>query len=132
MKLKLVSLALSLSVASLATLSGCAADTSSEPDDDGSELVDATEDAITGAPSNFGYFVVTRRDFRKCISPICGGYFVKRVNQAKTLCADGSQQAECYVSSITYNGVGLSAREEEELRASVESGKALIKAATYK
>jgi Kazal-type serine protease inhibitor domain len=132
MKLKLVSLALSLSVASLSMLAGCAADTSSEADDDGSELVEASEDAITGGASNFGYFVVTHRDMRKCASPMCGGYFVKRVNQAKTTCANGSQQAECYVSAITFNGIGLSAREEADLLASVESGKAVLKAATYK
>jgi hypothetical protein len=113
-------------------LSGCAADTSSEADDDGSEVVDTSEDAVTGSPSNFGYFVVTRRDFRKCVSPLCGGWFVKRVNQASTVCADGTKQADCYVSSITYNGVGLTPREEDELRAAVESGKGVIKAATYK
>lgn len=117
--------------ASLAVLAGCAADTSSDGADGESEVA-ASEDAITGAPSNFGYFVVTHRDFRKCASPMCGGFFVKRLNQAKTTCADGSQQAECYVSAITYAGIGLSAREEDELRAAVESGKAVIKAATYK
>src|SRR3954452_13610286 len=93
MKTPLFSLLLSLWVASLSMLAGCAADTSSEADDDGSELVDATEDAITGASSNFGYVIVTHRDMRKCAAPACGGYFVKRVNQAKTTCADGSQQA---------------------------------------
>lgn len=121
-----------LATASVALVSGCAADTSSEPANGDSEEVGASEDAITGAPSNFGYFVVTHRDLRKCASPMCGGFFVKRANQAKTTCADGSQQAECYVSAITYAGIGLSAREEDELRGAVESGKAVIKAATYK
>ena len=132
MKLSLVSLLLSASCLSLPLLAGCAVDTSSERDDDGAELVDATEDAITGAPSNFGYFIVTHRDFRKCASPMCGGFFVKRVNQAKTTCADGTQQAECYVSAIELKNIGLSEREEADLRGAVEGGKALIKAATFK
>ena len=132
MKLQPVSLVLAACFASLSTLAGCAADTSSEPVDDGSELVDQAEDALTGAPSNFGYFVVTRRDQRKCISPICGGYFVKRVNQATTRCADGTLQAECYVSSIQLAGVGLSPLEEQALLDSAVSGKAVLKAATYK
>jgi hypothetical protein len=120
-----------LFAASVASLAGCAADASSEPNNGDAEVA-ASEDAITGAPSNFGYFVVTHRDLRKCASPMCGGFFVKRVNQAKTACADGSQQDECYVSAITYAGIGLSTREEDELRAAVESGQAVIKAATYK
>jgi hypothetical protein len=118
---------------SVAGLAGCAADTSgtSANADDAEELA-ASEDAITAGSSNFGYFAVTRRDFRKCMSPICGGFYVKRVNQPTTDCADGSKQAECYVSAIQLSGIGLSAREEEELRAAVESGKALIKARVYK
>ena len=132
MKLKLVSLVLSFSCASLSMLAGCAADTSSEPSDDGSEVLDEAEEALTGTPSSFGYFVVTHRDLRRCASPMCGGYFVKRVNQATTRCSDGSLQAECYVSEIDLKNVGLSAREEEALRGSVQGGKALIKAATYK
>ncbi len=132
MKISLVSLALSLSCLSLVSLQGCAADTAAEPDDTEAELVDTAEDAITGAPSNYGYYVVTRHDSRRCISPICGGYFVKRVNQATTLCADGTRQAECYVSSITYAGIGLSASEQEALRGAIESGKGVVRAATYR
>lgn len=132
MKISLVSLALSLSCLSLVTLQGCAADTATEPDDAEAELVDTAEDAITGAPSNYGYYVVTRHDSRRCISPICGGYFVKRVNQATTLCADGTRQAECYVSAITYAGIGLSASEQEALRGAIESGKGVVRAATYR
>jgi hypothetical protein len=133
MKLNLVSLAVSLSFASLSMLAGCAADTSSEAsDDDASELADSSEDAITGAPSNFGYFVVTRHDNRKCASPMCGGYFVKRVNQATTRCADGTLQPECYEASIELKNIGLSPREEDDLRTSLVGGHAVIKALQYK
>ena len=30
-----------------------------------------------------GYFVA-RQDMRECVSPLCGGYFVKRVNSQLT------------------------------------------------
>ncbi len=133
MKLNLVSLAASLSLVTLAMLSGCAADTSSEASvDDASELADSSEDAITGSPSNFGYFVVTRQDTRKCASPMCGGYFVKRVNQAATRCADGTLQPDCYEGTIELKNVGLSQREEDDLRASLLGGHAVIKALQYK
>ncbi len=133
MKLTPTSIFFSASILALTSLAGCAADTSedAQPGAD-EEVAESSEEALTGAPSNYGYFMITRRDFRRCISPICGGFYVKRVNEATTLCADGSRQAECYVSSVTYGGIGLSAREEDELRGAVESGKALIKARTYK
>jgi hypothetical protein len=132
-KLELASLFLSASAFALSGLAGCAADTTSETaDDEEAEVVDTSEDALAGGPSNFGYFIVTRRDMRRCIAPLCGGFFVKRVNEAKTLCADGSRQDECYVESIKLTGIGLSAREEADLRFAVESGKALVKAKTYK
>jgi hypothetical protein len=117
----------------LTSLAGCAAETATDAAGaDGSEEVAASEDAITGAPSNAGYYVVTHHDFRKCVSPLCGGFFVKRLNQATTLCADGTPQAECYVASITFNGMGLSTREADGFRADLESGKALVKARSYK
>jgi hypothetical protein len=134
MKLEQASLFFSLLLVSGAGLTGCAADTAADANaaDDATEEVGASEDAITGRPSNTGYFIVTRHDMRKCISPICGGFFVKRVNDATTVCADGSKQAECYVSSMTFGGMGLSAREESEFRGALETGKALVKARMYK
>ena len=45
-------------------------------------------------------FFTARPDFRECIYPLCGGYFVKAVNQSTTVCADGARQFECYVSDI--------------------------------
>jgi hypothetical protein len=49
-------------------------------------------------------FFTIRPDMRKCASPMCGGYFVKRVNQATTRCANGRSMAECYVADIDWNG----------------------------
>jgi len=118
---------LALSATSIFAAVGCAAPTDEEPTSE-----EAVEEGLTGNPSNFGYFVVTRHDMRKCMSPICGGVFVKRVNQDKTRCADGSMQAECYVSAVELKNVGLSAREEADFRGAVESGKAVVKGAIYK
>lgn len=133
MNLRTTSFFFAASLLSLTSLAGCAADTSEDaPGADDSEEVAESEDAITASSSNYGYYLVTRRDFRKCMAPMCGGFFVKRVNEQTTQCADGSKQAECYVSAIQLTGIGLSAREEADLRGAVESGKALIKARVYK
>ena len=49
-------------------------------------------------------YFTARPDFRKCASPMCGGYFVKTVNKKLTQCADGTRRPECYVASINYAG----------------------------
>ena len=49
-------------------------------------------------------FYSVRRDRRRCASPMCGGYFVKRVNLSSTRCGDGRWKSECYVAEINWNG----------------------------
>jgi hypothetical protein len=61
-------------------------------------------------------FYTVRADMRKCASPMCGGYFVKRVNQSVTKCANGRNMPECYVADIDWNGAS-----------EVEASKALIR-----
>jgi hypothetical protein len=61
-------------------------------------------------------FYTVRQDMRRCASPICGGYFVKRVNLPLTRCADGRYTAECYVAEIDWNG-----------QAQVEAGLAILR-----
>jgi hypothetical protein len=60
------------------------------------------------------YYTI-RGDLRKCVSPLCGGYFIKRVNEAQTRCANGRFQSECYVAFI-----------EWQEQAEVEPAKALL------
>jgi len=54
--------------------------------------------------SSNSIFYTVRPDLRRCISPICGGYFVKRVNLPTTRCANGRYMAQCYVAAIDWNG----------------------------
>ncbi|BBD62831.1 hypothetical protein NIES2109_56810 (plasmid) [Nostoc sp. HK-01] len=55
----------------------------------------------------WGYYTI-RRDFRRCASPICGGYFIKQVNLKATPCVDGVFRSECYVSAIDWNSLKVS------------------------
>jgi hypothetical protein len=48
-------------------------------------------------------FYSVRPDLRRCVSPLCGGYFVKRVNLSSTRCADGRFRTECYVAELDGN-----------------------------
>jgi Domain of unknown function (DUF6748)/Kazal-type serine protease inhibitor domain len=78
------------------------------------ESTDVAEEAIT-VPENFTYFTA-RPDYRKCMFPLCGGYWVSRVNRAKTTCVDGTKQEACYVAELDLGGLGLSDDELNDLR----------------
>jgi hypothetical protein len=55
-------------------------------------------------PNATSTFYSVRRDLRRCVSPMCGGYFVKLVNMSSTRCADGRSMSECYVAGIDWRG----------------------------
>jgi hypothetical protein len=59
---------------------------------------------------------LVQQDVRRCVSPLCGGYFVKRVNQSRTRCANGRWMRECYVAEIDWQG-----------KPEVDPGKALLR-----
>lgn len=66
--------------------------------------VPATKESAS-APANDAKFYTIRRDLRRCASPMCGGYFIKLVNQPRMRCANGKSMSECYVASIDWNGM---------------------------
>jgi hypothetical protein len=95
----------SLSIVLLSSLSlfACsAADPSAEDTSD--ETQDQGEAALSNP--NYGYFVA-QRDLRKCAYPMCGGFFVHRVNASKTLCADGNYASTCYVTELDLSKLNL-------------------------
>lgn len=73
------------------------------------------------------YLIVTRQDTRKCAYPMCGGYFVKAVNKARTRCADGSLQAECHAVQLNARALGWSDEQRAAFDAQFAQGKALVR-----
>ncbi len=77
---------------------------------------------------NSTYFVVTRQDFRKCMYPMCGGYFVKRVNRQFTQCADGKWSAECHAVDVDLSAIGLSeAAASDFVSSNFGAGRGLVR-----
>ena len=106
-----------LSLASLAAL-GCAAHTA--------ETAEANDEADSlGTTST--YFIVTHIDARRCAAPMCGGVFVKRVNQAMTRCSDGSMQTECRAYTTDLSALGLDATESDKIISTFNSGHVLVR-----
>lgn len=58
-------------------------------------------EALSASRTTGDYYTV-RPDLRRCVSPMCGGYWVKRINHARTRCANGRTAAECYVAEIDW------------------------------
>jgi len=64
------------------------------------DAVDGKADAaVDGA---YTYYEVWT-DLRKCASPICGGYFVARLNRSYTTCVDHQDRAACYVPTLDWS-----------------------------
>lgn len=74
------------------------------------DAVDGKADAaVDGA---YTYFEVWT-DLRKCASPICGGYFLARLNRSYTTCADRQERAACYVPSLDWSESLLSTVQDK-------------------
>lgn len=56
-------------------------------------------------------FYTIRRDVRRCASPMCGGYFIRPVNQSRMRCANGRNMRECYVATIEWGSLSQPERD---------------------
>lgn len=68
-----------------------------------------------GASDHFdhnGTYYQIRLDHRKCMSPLCGGYWVNRVS---IRCVDGTKQNECYVAAYDWEALGPTDDQISEL-----------------
>ncbi len=100
---------------------GCAPGT---PENVPSEPAEEGDEALGGET----YFAV-RRDFRKCAYPMCGGYWLDRLNRTKTQCVDGSMAPECYVAEIDLAALGLSEEATWALLDDASNGHAILSGA---
>ncbi len=80
-----------------------------------------------GLVTRDNYIIVTRADTRKCIYPLCGGYFVKAVNLARTRCADGTEQTECHAVDLNTAALGWTPEQRAAFDAQFANGHALVR-----
>lgn len=74
-----------------------------------------------------GYYQVTRQDTRKCMWPLCGGVFVKQVNQRKTRCSDGSLAADCYIATLDSKALGWTPQQSTSFTEQFNQGQGLVR-----
>ena len=78
--------------------------------------------------SEKGVFYSVRPDYRRCASPMCGGYFVSPVNGREMLCPDGTKKHTCYVSSVVFNIKGITEEQEAILKNALHQSAVILKA----
>ena len=89
--------------------------------------VQAREEARDNATFDHRGIYSVRPDLRKCISPLCGGYWVSLVNRKKTPCLDGTKAEACYVASIDWSALGLSDNRLAKFQRALVAGEALVR-----
>jgi hypothetical protein len=73
------------------------------------------------------YFIVSRQDTRRCMAPLCGGVYIKRVNQPEVKCADGKWAKECYVGDLDLAAIGVEGEQAIEVRNLILSGRGVVR-----
>lgn len=94
--------------------------------------VTGTETAQAAAKPKEGYYIVTHQDLRKCLWPLCGGVFVKQVNELKTRCADGALRKECYVATLDTRGLNLTQQQAADFDALFTQGQGVVRGSLRK
>lgn len=73
------------------------------------------------------YYAI-RPDFRICDPPLCGGYFVSRVNKTATRCHDGREADRCYVATVDWDPAGLGDDDIAAARERMDAEGAIVRA----
>lgn len=113
-----------LAFAVLALAPACADDTTVQPYEEAGSALEAAK-ADAGRAPQWTYFIVTRGDTRRCVSPLCGGVYVKRLNQPDLKCADGVRRKECYVFGADFSALGL--KDSSELANHFHAGQVVVR-----
>ena len=73
-------------------------------------------------------FYTVRPDHRECLSPACGGLFVKLVNRKMMRCPDGYRKKECYFGTVEVDIIGLSDGQLSTLNNAIDDSTVLLNA----
>lgn len=117
-------------VASLAAslTAGCLDAETTDDDLLSEETATADDGGKADAISTVSTFFTARRDTRRCVSPLCGGIWVKRLNQAETKCVDGVWRSECYVPAANYAALDATENEMVYLNDRLAGGAMIVRA----
>jgi hypothetical protein len=86
------------------TLAGCASSMDEQVAEDpgDGELAEA-DSAVAGTST----FFEIKSDLRKCAAPMCGGWWIERLNRSSTTCHDGQRAHYCYTPVLDWSESNL-------------------------
>lgn len=88
-------------------------------------VVPSTDADASTLRATWGLYEV-RPDLRRCVSPLCGGYWLRAVNHQQTTCFDGTVADACYVAEIDWNRAGWNATQVADYFTAAANGPMLI------
>jgi hypothetical protein len=77
--------------------------------------LDALDGKAGGAMDGASTYFELTTDLRKCPSPLCGGWFVERLNRTMMTCHDGTQAEVCYTPAFDWSEAKLPEEQRAEL-----------------
>lgn len=78
-------------------------------------------------PTSVSTYSLARPDPRLCISPVCGGMWVSRVNADRTPCGDGVARQTCYAAEADLSRTGIATKKHARLQNLIREGRALAR-----
>jgi len=97
-------------------------------DETGTAELDQADDGKADTASSTSTYYRGRHDTRKCMFPLCGGVWVRRVNFPTTKCLDGKYAAECYVAEVKVLKLALSSTYlDDQVKTGFEAGSVLLR-----
>lgn len=103
-------MALSFISGAAVSVAGCAStdavddELAADESQDDAALDGKADGAVDGS---YTYFEIWR-DMRKCVSPLCGGFYLHRVNRTSTVCHNGATSFNCYTPALDWSEAQLS------------------------
>jgi hypothetical protein len=109
---------------------GCSDDSADDlSDNESSEggISDSSDDGKADSLSRTATVFTLRHDDRRCRFPICGGWWVSRVNFPRTKCADGSWASECYVGALNWDAANLDSASISDAESGFASQRVVVR-----
>jgi hypothetical protein len=111
MRFRLLTALVAIPLVASACSSGTPDELAGETEDDAALDGKADTAAADGA---YTYFEIWR-DFRKCVFPLCGGFYLHRLNRTTTTCANGTSSSSCYAPELDFSQSDLLPEHEAAL-----------------
>src|SRR5262245_10414959 len=83
--------------------------------------------ATAHSPNGTATYVRVRPDQRMCPSPMCGGWWARRVNRETIVCGNGMASPECYAATLDLSALNANEQRRTMLTQALADGTPLLR-----